>query len=302
MTIQIPNVGTGAPADQTGDSPWLAMKKVAANFSDQSHAASRLVGTDDGKIPSAESVYQAAFTRTPIDYYNDIIVGANCDTIAAGTRAVVDNTRCLNAPPGTFGTNYWNIETSRMEDRVAGNLRQIAYGLTTSHMCVRVRFSGTWRPWDLVIASAITYDTTTAAGANVVVSPVGKLMRSTSSEQYKEILAPLEIDEEIYGKAMALKPIIYRSTAGADNPLHHYFSFSAEQLGALDKAFTLWRYTEQVTDEEGNTVEQPLAEPQAEGLNINAILAFGHAISINQDKLIKNLQEQINALKPQPEI
>ena len=45
MTIQIPNVGTGVPADQTGDSPWLAMKKVADNFSNASHAANRLVGT-----------------------------------------------------------------------------------------------------------------------------------------------------------------------------------------------------------------------------------------------------------------
>ena len=50
MTIQIPNVGTGVPADQTGDSPWLAMKKVGENFSNQAHAASRLVGTAAGNV------------------------------------------------------------------------------------------------------------------------------------------------------------------------------------------------------------------------------------------------------------
>ena len=50
MTIQIPNVGTGVPADQTGDSPWLAMKKVAYNFSDPTNAASRLVGTAAGNV------------------------------------------------------------------------------------------------------------------------------------------------------------------------------------------------------------------------------------------------------------
>lgn len=50
MTIQIPNVGTGVPADQTGDSPWLAMKKVADNFSNTSHAASRLVDTAPGSL------------------------------------------------------------------------------------------------------------------------------------------------------------------------------------------------------------------------------------------------------------
>ena len=50
MTIQIPNVGTGVPADQTGDSPWLAMKKVGDNFSNNTHAASRLVGTAAGNV------------------------------------------------------------------------------------------------------------------------------------------------------------------------------------------------------------------------------------------------------------
>lgn len=50
MAIQIPDVGTGVPADQTGDSPWLAMKKVGGNFSDQNNAASRLVGTAAGNV------------------------------------------------------------------------------------------------------------------------------------------------------------------------------------------------------------------------------------------------------------
>lgn len=50
MTIQTPNVGTGVPADQTGDSPWLAMKKVADNFSNTTHAASRLVGLATGNL------------------------------------------------------------------------------------------------------------------------------------------------------------------------------------------------------------------------------------------------------------
>lgn len=50
MTIQIPNPGTGVPADETGDSPWLAMQKVADNFSNQTHAASRLVGGEAGNL------------------------------------------------------------------------------------------------------------------------------------------------------------------------------------------------------------------------------------------------------------
>lgn len=127
-------------------------------------------------------------------------------------------------------------------------------------------------------------------------------MRSTSSERYKDILAPLELDDARYADAMALKPIVYRSTAGADNPAYHYYSFSAEELGAYDPAFTLWRETEMVTDVDGNVTEQPLAERQAEGININALLAMSHAVAIKQGKLIKNLQEQINALKNNQEV
>ena len=62
MTIQIPNVGTGVPADQTGDSPWLAMKKVGENFSDQSNAASRLVGTGAGQIPVAQDILKVSMS------------------------------------------------------------------------------------------------------------------------------------------------------------------------------------------------------------------------------------------------
>ena len=101
---------------------------------------------------------------------------------------------------------------------------------------------------------------------------------------------------------MSLKPIVYRSTADADNPLHHFYSFSAEELGAFDPAFTLWRYTETVTDTEGNVTEQPLAERQADGININALLAMNHAIAIKQDKMIKAQADAIATLTQRIEI
>lgn len=56
MTIQLPDVGTGAPADKTGDSPWLAMKKVQQNFSDQTNAASRLLGTGAEQVPLSKNI------------------------------------------------------------------------------------------------------------------------------------------------------------------------------------------------------------------------------------------------------
>lgn len=64
MTIQIPNVGTGVPADQTGDSPWLAMKKVRENFNDQANAASRMVGTEPGNVMEVGAFGLGGYGRT----------------------------------------------------------------------------------------------------------------------------------------------------------------------------------------------------------------------------------------------
>ena len=49
MAIQIPNPGTGNGA--TGDNEFVLWSKVKDNFSDQTHAASRLVGKTNGTIP-----------------------------------------------------------------------------------------------------------------------------------------------------------------------------------------------------------------------------------------------------------
>lgn len=48
MAVQIPDPGTGN--GQTGDNEYVFRKKVKDNFSDQTHAASRLVGTEAGNL------------------------------------------------------------------------------------------------------------------------------------------------------------------------------------------------------------------------------------------------------------
>lgn len=300
MSIQIPNVGTGVPADQTGDSPWLAMKKVADNFSNNTHAASRLLGTGIGQVPLAKDI--APLSRA--DYYSDDSLLPNpvdANHLPAGTVfLIIHNT--LNMPVfSNFESYFYRIETVRINDRI----HQFAYGHANTECLTRLTNGSSrtdWSDWTPIGQSKLTYKTTTASGANVVVDASGKLMRSTSSERYKDILAPLELDDTRYADAMALKPIVYRSTADADNPAYHYYSFSAEELGAYDPAFTLWRDTETVTDENGNVKEQRLAERQAEGININALLAMSHAIAIKQDKIIKALEVRVAALETKTEV
>lgn len=49
MAIQIPNPGTGNGA--TGDNEFVLWSKTKDNFSDQTNAASRLIGKGDGNVP-----------------------------------------------------------------------------------------------------------------------------------------------------------------------------------------------------------------------------------------------------------
>lgn len=120
MTIQIPDPGTGVPADKTGDSPWLAMTKVAANFSDQTHAASRLVGTGAGQIPLAENI--KALTKNPDNYTNTTIEMPNVAVDSSGelkrskivsksiTTAVAADTLTQEIPTGVSPSNILSID------------------------------------------------------------------------------------------------------------------------------------------------------------------------------------------------
>ena len=288
MAIRVPNLGLGD--GKTGDTELKIRQDYNHNFSDQTNAASRLVGTATGQIPLAEQTYKSAFSMPSLF----IDSGANPDNFEVGTRNSfpIDNHPTLKS--------LLNSEYAVIVDTIAqsktGIILQIGWSWVTGTMITRNKI-GTWSEWKLASTAVATYNTTTAAGANTVIDVSGKLMRSTSSEQYKNILAPLELDDARYADAMSLKPIVYRSTADADNPQHHFYSFSAEELGAYDPAFTLWRTTEMVTDADGNTTEQPLVERQAEGININALLAMSHAIAIKQHKLIKALTNRLDLLE-----
>lgn len=290
MTIQTINLTVPG-----GDTPRSANTKINANFTDQTHAASRLVGTAANQIPLAQDI-RTVMHASPAVFYYSISASLDANSLLAGSRVVTGHgSNKLNVPV-IAGVELWSIETKTqaISTGVNDQLLQIASSYRgVSVFLARILEGGVWSAWTPLSTNPKTYSTTTASGANVVVTTTGELQRSTSSERYKEILAPLELDDAKYADAMALKPIVYRSTADADNPAYHYYSFSAEELGAYDPAFTLWRDTETVTDEDGNTSEQPLEERQAEGININALLAMSHAIAIKQGKLIKDLQDQV---------
>lgn len=323
MAIRVPNLGTGSGAVGDGDNELKIRQDYNHNFNDQTNAASRLLGTGAEQVPLSKnipSLLGAAALKNIgkgtgqvplVENINEVIAegfrqkttGTAEDTHKIGTKERIYITPAMSTTPlptGVAGGRIWQ------EAIGSGVYHQYLTEYSGKGTWTRVAFASqaelnagtkTFGDWIPMSANSDNYATTTAAGANVVVDTTGKLLRSTSSERYKDIIAPLELDDTRYADAMALNPIVYRSTADADNPAYHYYSFSAEELGAYDPAFTLWRETETVTDADGNVTEQPLAERQAEGININALLAMSHAIAIKQDKLIKALEARIEILE-----
>lgn len=308
MAIRVPSLGTGN--GQTGDNEFKIRSDYNHNFTDQSNAASRTVGTANGQIP---------------EITNDAGIGGSGWGVPRPKSGPWDSSKTLAEQMTTkqvrsFSYNDTTSDTQKLKDlvgrtQVAGTFLSLGFDavhpkimflnyLTHDIYIGDSASHPTDISWKQVVVdgSNSIYAQTTASGANMVVDSTGKLMRSTSSERYKDIIAPLELDDTHYAEAMRLAPIIYRSTADADNPKYHYYSFSAEQLGAYDPAFTLWRDTETTTDADGNVTEQPLDERVAEGLNLNAIVAFLHATNIKQGKLIADLEQRLSALEAALEV
>lgn len=147
------------------------------------------------------------------------------------------------------------------------------------------------------------YTTTTATSANVVVTATGELQRSTSSALFKKDIADIHIDD--YRAALkAVRPVSYRSTdATSDRTDWSWYSFIAEELGALDKRLVQMDSTEffEDTKEDGtpfiNSRELPEGEYAANGINTNGIVAL--MVHINQQMLgdIEKLEDEKTQLK-----
>ena len=290
MAIQ--TIKTGAAVnDGTGDDARTCFTKINQNFTDNANAASRLVGTNGGNVME---------------------VGA----FGVGGYVVALNNIDLNMlqPSSGYKTGYYSVnatanapsnnQTYYIVELIvfsADYCVQVATSFYTGHpkRYMRRGLKGNWTDWSLLYSSKTddVYYETTASAPNVFVDNTGKLCRSTSSERYKNIIADLTLDDTAYANAMQLRPIVYHSTAATDNPSWHYYSFSAESLGAYDPAFTLWRFTDRIIDDDGNVQEVPLTTPLAEGINLNAIVAFLHATNVKQGQLISELMGRIEALE-----
>ena len=292
MAIQKINLGT-EPLGEGGDTYRSANTKINENFTNTAHAASRLVGSANGQIPLSEDTFKASSQlRADMTHYGKST--GDCDTFEVGTKYLV-TTGTANVPP-TNGVYLGTAYIVSTFTSAANNKHQVAVSYMSRISTVYYRNTqenGTYNSWTLASQSPQVYLTTTATAPNMVVDANGAYSRASSSLKYKDVIAKLELDNDLYDKAMQLKPIIYRSKSEIDPKDWHFMSFLAEEVGELDPALTQWKTHEY--NDKGEKVE--LEKKEAEGINLNAICAVLHATNIYQNKKLKELEQRLTALE-----
>lgn len=295
MAIKLPDPGNGIPEQKTGNDEWTNMKIVRDNFADQSNAASRLVGTERGQIPLSEQVFKSAYSFEPVSTIQPPYSGTkDVNEFPIGTRYYANRANNQNLPP--IG-DHFIIETRTLPWNITK--MQIAYSYADEPVIFyRTSYSYgggviEWFPWRQCTQSLYNYTQTTATAPNLVVSSDGSFKRASSSAKYKDVIGNLELDSDLYQKAMQVNPIIYRSKSEGDPKDWHYMSFLAEELGELDPSLTQWLV--KTHDDKGKDLDEPIKE--AEGINLNAICAVLHATNVYQDKKLKELEQRLTALE-----
>ena len=148
---------------------------------------------------------------------------------------------------------------------------------------------------DQLFYSAPSYNSTTAAAANLVVESTGKFRRSTSSAKYK---TDIETLQDSYADALlSCRPVWYRSTCAGDNPDWGWWGFIAEEVAAVDPRLVHWK-TVEVTYEEGSAVQTP-CDPEPEGVAYDRFVPHLLNLIKRQGEAIAELQAKVAALEAQ---
>lgn len=168
MAIQLPNPGLGD--GQTGDNEFVMWTKVKNNFNNNSHAASRLVGTANGQIPIAENTHKAClgnFSAFPGS-------GVNLNDLEVGTRTLV-NANSTNIPKSA---GIFLVETVRSGST---STVQIAFEWDGA-IHTRVFTGDVWKEW----SSGYTNRNTTKeaeTGYIIASSPVLKVKHDSFEKE-----------------------------------------------------------------------------------------------------------------------
>ena len=140
MAVQIPDPGTGN--GQTGDNEYVFRKKVRDNFSDQTNAASKLIGKSSGQVPLSENVQSLACTGS------DKGTSGSFDTLPNGAFRLykAESSDWTQKPPFPAGGQTHALAITRTTDLPAVKY-QMVLGYTGG-LFTRTFQDTAWTTWE----------------------------------------------------------------------------------------------------------------------------------------------------------
>lgn len=196
MAIQIPNPGTGNGA--TGDNEFVLWTKTKDNFSDQTNAASRIVGTASGQIPLAQDVSKAN-ARLPEYLGGASTTGAGAffgDSLAGKTTGL---------PEGYSSDNrFWAIRQFNQGGTAYRGV-QIAQSIVASprtpQTYIRSSFNANEPEFTRWVKFYTDGNTTIEGGTNYLkaASPILRLQHSNFEKEHEAKAMDIKVDNPEVG-------------------------------------------------------------------------------------------------------
>jgi len=156
---------------------------------------------------------------------------------------------------------------------------------------------------DGMLTALPVYNLTTSGSANVNVQSSGALLRSTSSEKYKQNIEDMGLS---YAQAILnLRPVYYKSKCKLDNADNSHWGFIAEEVEKIDPRLVHYKTTDvtfkEVVDDRGITIkekiETTLETPQPEGVQYDRLTPAIVKLLQEQQKTIEVLETKVAALE-----
>lgn len=139
------------------------------------------------------------------------------------------------------------------------------------------------------------YNITTSGAANVNVQSSGAVLRSTSSEKYKQNIEDMELS---YAQAILnLRPVYYKSKCDQDNADDSHWGFIAEEVEKIDPRLVLYKTLNVTFNDEGMPVEEVLKTPEPEGVQYDRLTPAIVKLLQEQQKTIETLETKVAALE-----
>jgi len=268
------NVGIGTT------SPLQLLHVSTGNNTDSGEVSIAL----GGSTASARSALITKDTSTPFNF--KIVTSQSASTASAlvfETKPSTEAARIDSSGNFRIGTTSGNATPGLFIKGATTSASQTCFQVQNSSSANIIYCKN-----DTSFHSDGAYNATTTSAANVFISGAAKFGRSTSSIKYK---TDVETLQDSYADAILnCRPVWFRSLANLDDPSWGYWGFIAEEVAEIDPRLTFWKTQEIQTDENGESVEVELDQPEPEGVQYDRFVP--HLVN-----LIKRQRDQIEALE-----